>query len=372
MRARKILGIGTCLLAALLPGCLHRAGAQDANPSTTLNSRIAFIQATPNGSPQDIYTMRPDGTDERQLTHLGPNNRADWENWSADGRQIVFDEYPNFTIANLWLMNADGSDQHLLLHESEYQEFTPSFSPDGEFVVFTRCKVVNDGDGCAIYRIRVDGTDLTPLTHFQREVSDWEAQYSPDGNKIAFISYSRGGLLGALYLMNADGSDVRLRTPAYLGAQDPYWSPDGERLVFSTRCCNPQNGDLWTIRRDGSDLTRLTGNATTDRDIPVVYVNQGPSWSPDGKAIAFDTYTFSSNTPAIYVMSVDTQGPTHALRQATRAPSPNQQRLNGHPQLNSPQQRPGRMHNLLSAMPQAMAHGIENDAFWPRWSPELH
>jgi Tol biopolymer transport system component len=185
------------------------------------------------------------------------------------------------------------------------------------------------------------------------------------------VSYSRGGLLGALYLMNADGSDVRLRTPAYLGAVSPYWSPDGERLAFDSHCCNPQNSDLWTIRRDGSDLTRLTGNATTDRDIPVTYSNQAPSWSPDGKAIAFDTHTFSSNTSTAYVMSVDTQGPAHALRQTTPAPSPNQQKLNGLLQLNSPQRPPGRMQNLLSAVPQAMKHGIENNAFWPRWSPEL-
>ena len=370
MRARKILGIGTCLLAALLPGCLRPVAAQEANTGKKVNSRIAFLQATPNGSQADISTMRPDGSDERQLTNLGPNNIALYENWSADGRQIVFSEYPNLDVGELWLMNADGSDQHLLLRESKYRENAPSFSPDGEFVVFTRCNLVNDGDGCAIYRIRVDGTDLTPLTHFQREVSDWEAVYSPDGNTIAFVSYSRGGVLGALYLMNADGSDVRLRTPAYLGAVSPHWSPDGERLVFRSRCCNPQNGDVWTIRRDGSDLARLTGNATTDRDIPVAYVNQAPSWSPDGKAIVFDTFTLSSNTDVIYVMSVDARDGPHALRQKTRASSPNQQ-LNGRPQPNS-LQRLGRMHNLLSAMPQAMAHGIENDAFWARWSPELH
>jgi hypothetical protein len=60
MRAREILGISTCLLAALLAGCLCRAAAQDANTGKKVNSRIAFLQATPNGSPQDLYTMRPD------------------------------------------------------------------------------------------------------------------------------------------------------------------------------------------------------------------------------------------------------------------------------------------------------------------------
>ncbi len=71
-------------------------------------------------------------------------------------------------------------------------------------------------------------------------------------------------------------------------------------------------------------------------------------------------------------MSVDTHGPPHALRQMTRAPSPNQQMLNGRLQPNSPQRPLGPMRNLLSAMPQAMKHGIENDAYCARWSPELH
>jgi Tol biopolymer transport system component len=101
-------------------------------------------------------------------------------------------------------------------------------------------------------------------------------------------------------------------------------------------------------------------------------LNEAPSWSPDGKAIVFDTLTFSSNTLVIYVMSVDTRDPPHAVRQMTRAHSPNQQRLNGQQQLNSPQWPRGRMHDLASSMPLAMAHAIQNNAAWPRWSPELH
>jgi hypothetical protein len=53
------------------------------------NGRIAFRMGNP-----DAYTMNPDGTDIQQLTNLGPDNFAAWEYWSADGKQIIFTEFP--------------------------------------------------------------------------------------------------------------------------------------------------------------------------------------------------------------------------------------------------------------------------------------
>ena len=52
------------------------------------NGRIAFVQ---DG---EIFTMNPDGSDIKQLTHLGPDNFAEYPAWSADGKQIVFNESP--------------------------------------------------------------------------------------------------------------------------------------------------------------------------------------------------------------------------------------------------------------------------------------
>lgn len=126
------------------------------------DSRIAFIQpnaSTPGG---DVYTMRPDGSNVRQLTNLGASNGAFGENWSPDGRQLVFAEYPNNGPGQLWLMHADGSHQHLLLTEADYGENAPSFSPDGAWVVFTRCQNSPNGNGCAIYKIQANGCGLTP------------------------------------------------------------------------------------------------------------------------------------------------------------------------------------------------------------------
>ena len=80
------------------------------------NGRIAFIQGP------DIYTMNPDGSDVRQLTSFTDDNPAFWENWSADGTQFVFSRFPPPDgFGQLWLMNADGSNQHLLLNDPGFR-----------------------------------------------------------------------------------------------------------------------------------------------------------------------------------------------------------------------------------------------------------
>src|SRR5213594_2271597 len=89
------------------------------------NGRIAFVQGP------DIFTMNPDGTNIKQLTHVGPDGLASWPAWSADGKQIVFEFRPPDRIPQIWVMNADGSDQHLVFTEQDFGENRPSFSPDG-------------------------------------------------------------------------------------------------------------------------------------------------------------------------------------------------------------------------------------------------
>ena len=90
------------------------------------NGRIVFIQ---DG---EVFTMNSDGTDIKQLTQLSPDNSAAWAAWSADGKQIVFNEFsPPDGVAQVWAMNSDGTNQHLVFAEQEYSENRPSFSPDG-------------------------------------------------------------------------------------------------------------------------------------------------------------------------------------------------------------------------------------------------
>jgi dipeptidyl aminopeptidase/acylaminoacyl peptidase len=111
-----------------------------------------------------------------------------------------------------------------------------------------------------------DGSNAHRLT----SVDDGHPAWSPDGNQIAF---ERGN---SLYVMNADGSNVRNITNGGLD-YEPAWSPDGKRIAFAS-----QRGSQWqiyTVNADGSNLKRVSPMAGGFK--------LEPMWSADGRRIAY-------------------------------------------------------------------------------------
>jgi Tol biopolymer transport system component len=278
------LVLGVVLVAAALPAYATFPGK---------NGRIVFIQGP------DVYTMLADGSDVRQLTILTNDNPAFWANWSSDGKRLVFSEFPAPAgFGQLWLMNADGSNQHLLLNDPGYDDEAPSFSPDGSHIVFARCAPFHNEFPCAIYRVHTDGSGLRALTPVHIERGDFDPVYAPDGNTIAFDSFGRDGVLGAIYLMNPDGSDVRRVTPAEVGGVRGNWSPDGQSLLFHSHCCNPQLASLYSARIEERKIRRLTHEQGQ-------VIDANGSWSPQGDAIVFQRVNLTDGTTAIWIINRD-------------------------------------------------------------------
>ena len=304
--------------------------------SQKLSGRIAFILDP------DVYTMKPDGSDLRQLTDFAPQGaRARQPSWSHDGAQIVFHFFASRSAEpRLWIMNADGSNPHQVFDDPGFKDFSASFSPDNAQLAFSRCS-----DSCAIYRVGVDGSGLTAITQFQpgTEIVDGHPAYSPDGKSIAFTSLNRGGILGATYLMNADGTNIRRITAPAIGGQSAGWLPDGSRLAFSSHCCNPLNSVIWSMRTDGTDLEQVTEPGNLN--------DLGPWYSPDGDAIVFERDGPLFGTSAIFVKTLD--GSAQRIFQGPR-----------------PGDMPADKHRSRRDARRARALGIiQNGGFSPQWGP---
>ena len=171
-----------------------------------------------------IAIIKPDGSDFRTIVDDGVNNG--FPSWSPDGKQIVYKQGKHLVIRTL----ADGKTVPLT-DGSHYDNF-PQWQPHGGLILFT-----SDRDGrFELYTIRPDGTDLKRLTNVAG--SNAHSAWSPDGAWIVFSSGRKGFKdemalydgtpqpYGEIFVMRADGSDVRQLTDNKWEDASAGWAPE--------------------------------------------------------------------------------------------------------------------------------------------------
>jgi serine/threonine protein kinase len=150
-----------------------------------------------------------------------------------------------------------------------------------------------------IYLINIDGTGLKLLTNMENGAC--QPSWSPDGMQLVFISpcRERGEFFenpyidASLYLINVDGTEQRPLTSVPGSDFDPAWSPDGTRIAFTS--LRDGTKDIYVLALQSGDVTRLT---TVEQP---VQENSQPSWSPFGNQIGYTVKRYGAYQ--VWVMS---------------------------------------------------------------------
>jgi len=202
---------------------------------------IAF-DSNRNGN-QDIWIMRKNGSDLRQLT---THTAHDWApDWSPDGTKIVFHSFRQGN-RDLYVKPVAGGATVPLTNHPE-QDFLPRWSPDGEKITFFSSRSGN----LDIWIIPSKGGEPKQLTHHQGQ--DQTPIWSPDGKHIAFTS-KRFGLFDIFIKAINEGETIQLTQYGWESIQVHFWSSNG-KMIYASGSGGPENSRLnyWEISiEDGS------------------------------------------------------------------------------------------------------------------------
>lgn len=256
------------------------------------------------------------------LEELGVHGSFYCPQWSPNRRQIALSIYGGMS-SGLYLLQADGSRPRLLGHQrlphGEGSPDIPIWSPDGRTIKMAgvwldaavQQSVEEPWRGGWVWS---PGAEVTPQSTspdqksvqlIHTEANEWGPVWSPDGQRLAFLSDRAGQ--ADIYL--ADANDMKGRRLTNTPAEERIlaWSPDGVQILYIVVKRNISNSisfDIHVIKSDGSEQKLLAEGVTLRTGLSECHY---PVWSPDGRYIAF------MDNRTIFVIEADGANPRKLL-----------------------------------------------------------
>ncbi len=259
-------------------------------------SRIAVALT---GKNREILTMDMDGSHVMAVTKMGSDCLL--PAFSPGGGEIAFTSYLRGN-PDLWIVSAGGGRARRVSKQPGLNTGA-AWTPSGSSIALTMSYEGN----AEIYRISAsEGVIQTKLTI--NSAIDSSPSYSPDGSQIAFVSNRRGS--PQIFVMPSTGGDGNAKRVTFQGKynQTPRWNPraDKPQIAFTGR---DERGvfDIFILDMKTGKIDRVTQSRGS---------NQDPTWSPDGRLLAY-----VSSRGGLFVANPETRHEVQVWRGAGSSPS---------------------------------------------------
>ena len=195
---------------------------------------LAISDSSSEDKKSRVYVVPIGGGTPRLITANAPSY---WHGWSPDGKTLAFtgQRGDNFDIYSIPFAGGASASEETRLTTAPGLDDGPEYSPDGATIYFNSERTGH----MQIWRMKADGSDQEQVT--SDDDNDWFPHLSPDGQTMVFIAYEKG-VTGhppikdvELRLMTLKDRKVRVLTKLFGGQGTinvPSWSPDGAKLAF--------------------------------------------------------------------------------------------------------------------------------------------
>lgn len=254
-------------------------------------TRIAFVDRNV------IKIIDSDGAETVSLPEVGESMSPSWH---SSGHLIA---YHTFGLESRVVVHDLRTGRSRSLgSQRNATPSTPVFTPDGRSLAYA----LATEQGTDLYVVPLSLDAFPRRITIGRGSINTQPSFSPDGNRVAFMSDRMGP--PQVYIMDADGTNTDIFTAFDFGDQNyrasPDWSPDGRQVAFQTRIDG--RFQIFTMSLRDRQPRQLTSEGE----------NEDPSWAPDGRHLVF--VSSRSGTRQLWVLDTE----SGRLRQLTQAGGP--------------------------------------------------